>query len=81
MKNRKAIQTELQRTLDERKTEYLRLIQSKQLHRDLANKYYLGIEGALEIFTILTDVEFQDLHRRYLRSKAQQLKQGTLKLR
>lgn len=81
MKNRKAIITELQRTLDERKQKYLHLIQTKQLHRDLANRYYLGMESALEIFTIMTDVEFQDLHQRYLRKKATKLKQGSLNLR
>lgn len=81
MKNRKAIITELQRTLDERKQKYLHLIQTKQLHRDLANRYYLGMESALEIFSIMTDVEFQDLHHRYLNRKAQNLKQGALKLR
>jgi|GEM_PF-3953230 len=81
MKNKKAIITELQRTLDKRKKDYVVLIQNKQLHKNLANRYYLAMEGALEVFSIMTDVEFQDLHQRYLRKKATNLKQGSLNLR
>ena len=72
--------TEVARIIQHRNDTYAGRIQSGELHRDVAKRQYNRLRLISFALHVMTPKEWQDLQQRYLKAKAQQLRQGQLKL-